>query len=59
MEPVSSWQHRILREKKIDAAYFLLLETPGLPACYLLREVEEVLQANGTVCGEDGDAQFG
>ena len=34
---VSSWQHRILREKNLTrAAYFLCLETPGFPACYPL-----------------------
>ena len=34
---VSSWQHGILREKNLTlAAYFLHLEAPGLPACYLL-----------------------
>ena len=34
---VSSWQHRILREKRLTlTAYFLHLETPSLYACYPL-----------------------
>ena len=30
-----------------------------LPVTFSNREVEEVLQAKGTVCGEAEDAQFG
>ena len=44
---VSSWQHRILREKNLThAAYFLYLETPGLPACYPLSRMVAGMKRN-------------